>query len=195
MQKPGPLGIEGAAQKGTGPGAMAAAVADAVLGGFGITSLFGVDAIFKDETDARQTLRAFRERAKEILLRGTRKTRWSEEQLNKILPDPEKLIRNSSTEARKIGALRKQLQTELYFNTQAITNGSEDTINEMNRVNVEIKGILSQMDTGKTQSVSPVSGRTYEQVMKELIKADADGDSEKAEKLANEAKALRKPRQ
>lgn len=122
MVPPGNIDVEAAARRGTGPYAAAAAGLDNVLGGLGIPQLFGEDGLFIDTQESRTALRTIRQLGKIALVNNPRFPVAEQRLIDDLFPDPEAIVRNPNSEARKLFVLRSTLEQYNLMDNQAIAN-------------------------------------------------------------------------
>lgn len=147
------------AEGGTGPYAMAAATVDAVLGGLGVDKLFGAKGLFSDTQENRQVLRTIKQLGKAALMNSSRGAIWEQQKIDKLFPDPDKMITNPRTEAKKFKTLRKILAQERHFNLKAITTANTpEAVGDLTEANLQIDRLLSLIGTGTPTGGGPQIG-------------------------------------
>jgi len=152
-------GMGEVAESGTGPFAMAAATVDAVLGGLGVDRLFGAKGLFKNTTKNRQVLRTIKQLGKSALMISSRGAIYEQKLLNKLFPDPDKIVTNPRTEAKKFETLRDLLSQEKQFNLKAIVSGvTPKEVSQLRNSNTQIDRLLDLIGTSKKIGGGPQIG-------------------------------------
>lgn len=139
------------AEAGTGLWANVGAALDAIAGGLGLDKVVGQDGFFNDTQDARQQLRLLKQTGKSALLNSARGAIWEQMKIDELFPDPDKLLRNPRTEARKIDKLRRHMLKARRFNNEAIKNAvDKKEVLAFRASNNEIDAVLAQLVSDST---------------------------------------------
>lgn len=139
-----------AAKSGTGPIAMFKAAIDAVLGGAELDTVFGLDGFFPATQENRQALRTIKQIGKAALMNSSRGAIWEQEKIDRLFPDPNKMITNPRTEAKKLKVLRETLLIEKRFNNEAIPSTvTPKELADLRKSNTEIDRLLALIGTGE----------------------------------------------
>lgn len=154
-----------AAKSGTGPYATLKATIDAVLGGAGIDLVFGLDGFFPATQENRQALRTIKQIGKAALMNSSRGAIWEQERIDRLFPDPDKLITNPRTEAKKLKVLRETLLTEKRFNNEAIPNTvTPKELSDLRKSNTEIDRLLALIGTGEDPMPTVSNAEEYDAI-------------------------------
>lgn len=139
-----------AAKSGTGPIAMFKATIDAVLGGAELDTVFGLDGFFPATQENRQALRTIKQLGKAALMNSSRGAIWEQEKIDRLFPDPDKMITNPRTEAKKLKVIRETLLIEKRFNNEAIPSTvTPKELADLRKSNTEIDRLLALIGTGE----------------------------------------------
>ena len=171
---------------GIGPASNLAEVIDNVVGGLGLQGLIGMEgSLFPEIQKNRQHLRAMRLRFQGIFKQSNRFAKWEKEQIEPILPDPDKFWKNPATSANQLVELRSLLESKLGLNNNAIRSGTltDKQTNDLNLKNIEINEMLSFM--GGTPSQSQTQPATQQQDA-QLFNVDTSGMSLSERKAHND---------
>uniref|UniRef100_A0A6M3J944 Uncharacterized protein n=1 Tax=viral metagenome TaxID=1070528 RepID=A0A6M3J944_9ZZZZ len=149
-----PLNMKKAALGGTGPYRKLFSAIDNVAGGLGVDMAFGADGLFPETQENKQRLQELRQLIKPAFMNSSRGAVWEQEQINKLVPDPEKIWRNPRNEAKKIGNLRNVLGILKSEHNQTISQAL--TLEEAQEARAAIRNI----DRVLTLLGTPQTGNT-----------------------------------
>ena len=164
---------------GIGPASNLAEVLDNVVGGLGLQSLIGMEggSIFPEVQKNRQHLRAMRMHIQGVMKQSNRFAKWEKDQINPILPDPDKFWKNPATSANQLVELRDLFTSKIALNNNAIRSGTltDKQVDELNLKNIELTGMLSFM-RGTPSQPQAAPPRQQEDAFK-LFNTDTTGMS------------------